>query len=219
MTGASGGLGTAVVDAYLEAGATVVGVSRSKPERPGVARYHALAADLTSAEAAAEAVQQAAELAGKVDILAHVMGGFAMGSTAESDAGVWRRMMAMNLDAAFYVLRAVLPRMRKNGWGRVVAVGSRAGVERPAGVAAYAVSKAALHALIEIAANESKDSNVTVNAVLPSVIDTAANRAAMPDADFSAWVKPEAIARQMVWLSSEDAADVSGALLPIYGRA
>jgi NAD(P)-dependent dehydrogenase (short-subunit alcohol dehydrogenase family) len=103
--------------------------------------------------------------------------------------------------------------------GRIVAIGSRAAVEASPGAAAYAVSKAALVALIKNVAAETKDFGVTANAVLPSTIDTPANRSAMPNADFSKWVAPEAIAKLIVWLVSEEAADVSGAIIPIYGRA
>ena len=109
--------------------------------------------------------------------------------------------------------------MQRNGWGRVIAIGSRAGVECPAGLAAYAVSKAGLNALVQVAAKEVRLQGITVNAVLPSIIDTPANRAAMPDADFDAWVRPQALADQILWLSGDEAADVSGGLLPVYGRS
>ena len=127
--------------------------------------------------------------------------------------------MEMNARSAFLLFRAALPWMLKAGSGRLLAVGSRAGVEGAPGAAAYAVSKAALHALVLNLAAELRQKRITVNAVLPGTIDTAANRAAMPNADFGKWVAPEKIAEALVWLASDQAAETSGALIPIYGRS
>lgn len=210
VTGASGGLGSAVVPAFEKAGGVVLGASRSG----------AIAADLTSDAGARSAVRQAIDKAGRIDVLAHLMGGWAGGKpVAGTDDATWRTMLAVNLDAAFYVARAALPHLTAAGRGRMVMVGSRAGVEPAAGSAAYNVAKAGLVALVRTIAAEVKDSGVTCNAVLPSTIDTAVNRAAMPGADHSKWVKPQAIAELIVWLASDAAAEISGAAIPIYGRA
>jgi NAD(P)-dependent dehydrogenase (short-subunit alcohol dehydrogenase family) len=123
------------------------------------------------------------------------------------------------LRAAFLTVRAALPKMLENGYGRIVAVGSRAGLDVSPGSSAYAVSKAGLNALIRTVAEENKERGVTANVVLPSIIDTPVNRSAMPEADFSRWVTPQSLAQPIVWLASEQAADVTGVLLPVYGRA
>lgn len=218
VTGASGGLGPAVVRAFLDAGvAAVFGVARSwdghgLPE----GNFHPIEADLTTADGC----RQAAELARPVDVLVHVMGGFAGGTpVGQTTDETWRQMMDLNLNSAFYMIREVLPSMLAAGRGRIVAIGSRTGVEPAANLSAYAVSKAAVHTLIRTVALEVAGTGVTANAILPSVIDTAANRKAMPQADYSRWVKPQAIADVVTWLASGEAAEVNGALIPIYGRA
>jgi len=220
ITGASGGLGDAVVEAFLSRGATVVGVARSLKADSNRERFYAVETDLTKPEGAREAVAAAVEKAGKVDILVHVMGAFAGGKpVAETDDGTWGKMISLNLSAAFFMVRAVLPSMIGARYGRIVAVGSRASVEPGANLSAYNVSKAGLNTLIRTVALEGKEHGITANVVMPSTIDTPANREAMPTADFSRWVKPSAIADQIVWLSREAASDISGALIPVYGRA
>jgi NAD(P)-dependent dehydrogenase (short-subunit alcohol dehydrogenase family) len=207
ITGASGGLGTAVARAFTGAGANVVAVSRS-------------AADLTSPGDAARAVAEAKARFGRIDALVHLVGGFDGGKpVAETADAVWTRMFDLNVNAAFYTLRAVLPVMLEAGRGRIVAVGSRTAVEPAATLSAYGASKAALVALVRTVALEVRGSGITANVVLPSVIDTPANRAADPKADASKWVKPESIAALLLWLASDAAADVNGAVIPIYGRA
>jgi NAD(P)-dependent dehydrogenase (short-subunit alcohol dehydrogenase family) len=207
ITGASGGLGTAVTRAFTEAGANVIAVSHS-------------AADLTSPADAARVVAEAKARSGRIDALVHLVGGFDGGKpVAETTDAVWTRMFDLNVKAAFYVMRAVLPVMLGAGRGRIVAVGSRTAVEPAATLSAYGASKAALVALVRTVALEVRGSGITANVVLPSVIDTPANRAADPKADASKWVKPDSIAALLLWLSSDAAADVNGAVIPIYGRA
>jgi NAD(P)-dependent dehydrogenase (short-subunit alcohol dehydrogenase family) len=219
VTGATGALGSAVVEAFLEAGATVTAVARKVADQEERERLRWFAADLTKTDGAEEAAAAAVEHGGKLDVLAHVLGGFAGGApTFETDDATWDKMIALNLRAAFVTVRAALPKMLDNGYGRIVAVGSRVGVETVPGLSAYAVSKAGLNALIRTVAEENRDNNITANAVLPSVIDTPDNRHAMADADYDRWVKPEALAAHIVWLASEEARDVTGALLPVYGR-
>lgn len=211
VTGASGGLGRAVVPAFRAAGATVLTAARSAGD---------IRADLAAPEGARTALAEAAAKAGPIAVLAHLMGGFAGGRpVAETDDATWRGMMATNLDAAFYMARAVLPAMIAAGRGRILMVGARAALEPAPGAAAYAVAKAGLVQLVRTLAAEVKESGVTVNAVLPSIIDTPGNRAAMPKARHDRWVAPESIARLLLWLASDEAAEVSGAAIPIYGRA
>ena len=219
VSGATGGLGGAVVEAFLGAGAKVTAVSRKVDGQTVKERLRWFAADMTTAAGAEAAVAAAVEHGGKLDALAHVLGGFAGGAPVfETTDEVWDRMIALNLRAAFVTIRAAMPRMLDNGYGRIVAIGSKAGVDAVPGLSAYAVSKAGLNALIRTVAEEGKDYGVTANVVLPSVIDTAANREAMADADFDKWVTPESVARQALWLASEEAGDVTGALVPVYGR-
>jgi NAD(P)-dependent dehydrogenase (short-subunit alcohol dehydrogenase family) len=216
ITGASGGLGTAVAKVFQESGATVIGVARSWPEPVS---FLALSVDLTTAEGCDAMVEQALAH-GPIEALVHILGGFGGGhAVAETSDKTWDGMMTLNLRAAFCAMRAVLKPMTAAKYGRIVAVGSRAAVEPMPNFAAYSVSKAALVALVKNVAAETKDLGITANVVLPSTIDTPLNRQAMPKAEFSRWVKPESIAKTLVWLASEAAGDTSGAVIPIYGRA
>lgn len=214
VTGASGGLGPAVVEAFLSAGAEVAGVARSWTGQDP--RFKRIQADLSRAEECRRAVEDA----GEPDVLAHVMGGFAGGrSVAETDEAEWDQMMNINLRSAFLMFRAALPAMLRKNHGRIVVIGSRVGVEPAATLSAYGVSKAGLVHLVRTLALELKETGVTANIIMPSTIDTEANRRAMPKADFSRWVRPESIARIVVWLASDEARDVNGAVVPVYGRS
>ncbi len=221
VTGASGALGSAVTGTFRKEGATVVAVARSiSPPEAGQERIIPVHADLTTAQGAQAAVAETLRQAKRLDALVHVMGGFAGGQPVNKTAEeTWDQMMNLNLRAAFLVARAVLEPMLEARRGRIVAVGSRAGVEPAVGVGAYGVSKAGLNALIQTIAKEVHGKGITANVVLPSTIDTAANRKSMPDADPSRWVKPESIARLILWLCSDAAADTSGALIPVYGKS
>ena len=152
---------------------------------------------------------------GRIDALVNLVGGFAMGRVEETDASLWHRMLTMNLTAAFLLSKAVLPGMVKRGAGRIVHVAARAAVEPFPGAAAYIVAKSGLVALIRTLSLEQAGSGVTVNGILPTTIDTAANRASMPNADTSKWVKPESIAQLVVMLISSEAGQLNGALIPI----
>ncbi len=214
ITGAAGGLGSAVTQAFLQAGADVIGVSRQPPQTSPAAHLTWAEADLAAPGEAERVVRRA----DRVDALVHLVGGFAGGQQlAETDDATWNLMLQMNLMAAFRTLRAVLPGMLAAGRGRIVAIGSRTGMEPAAGLSAYGASKAALIHLIRTVALEISGRGVTANIVLPAVIDTAANRAANPGADYSRWVRPESIAHLVLWLASDESRDVNGAAIPIYG--
>jgi len=220
ITGASGGLGTHVTKALLDAGATVVGLSpnikQSDFDHPN---FTALPASLSSLDAAKKAVDTVIGRFGKIDILAHLVGGFAGGQTiADTDDATFQRMFDMNLNSAFHILRAVLPHMRRAGAGRIIAIGSRAAENPGPKVGAYSASKSALVSLIRTVALENKDSGLTANVILPGTIDTPANRKDMPGADVSQWVQPASIASLIVWLAGDAAKDVTGAVIPVYGR-
>ena len=220
VTGADGGLGMHVTKALLDAGFLVAGLApKIKQSDFDNSRFTALPSRLDSPEAAKRSADAVITKFGKIDVLAHLVGGFAGGpSVAETDDTTFRRMFEMNVDSAFHILRAVLPHMQKAGNGRIIAIGSRAAESPGAGVGAYSASKAALVSLIRTIAVENKDSGITANVILPGTIDTPANRKAMPKADITNWVQPAAIASLIVWLASDAAGDMTGAVIPLYGR-
>jgi NAD(P)-dependent dehydrogenase (short-subunit alcohol dehydrogenase family) len=219
ITGAKGGLGSFVTEAFLAQGARVIGVSRSIKDsdfaNPG---FSAIAAELSSSHTARALMETALAKFGRIDIAVHLMGGFAGGQNiAETDDATLEKMLDMNLRSAFYFFRAALPHLRKAGHGRLIAIGSQAAVQPAPGAGVYALSKAALVSLVQTIAAENRDTGITANIVLPGTMDTPANRAAMPSADFSKWAQPSRVASLITWLASEDGADTSGAAIPVYG--
>ena len=176
-------------------------------------------AELSSGAAATKLAGDVVSRFGRIDALVHVMGGFAGGkSVAETDDATFETMLDLNYRAAFVIARAVLPQMRQQGSGRILAVASRQGVEPAAMVGAYSASKAALVSLIRTIALENKDRGISANTVLPGTMDTPANRAGDPKADGSHWVQPSQVAALLVHLASDAGANVTGAAIPIYGR-
>jgi NAD(P)-dependent dehydrogenase (short-subunit alcohol dehydrogenase family) len=219
VTGADGGLGTYVTQAFLDAGATVVGTSRKiRPSDFESANFTALAAEISTSAGAKSLVDRVVERFGKLDVVAHTVGGFAGGqSIADTDDATFQRMFDLNLNCVFYILRAAVPLLRKTS-GRVIAIGSRAALEPGAGVGAYSASKAAMVSLIRTVAVENKDAGLTANVILPGTMDTPANRKAIPNADISKWVQPASVAKLVVWLAGEAGKDVNGAVIPVYGK-
>jgi NAD(P)-dependent dehydrogenase (short-subunit alcohol dehydrogenase family) len=219
ITGAKGGLGSFVTEAFLAAGAKVVGVSRSiRPADFTHPEFTAMPAEISSGEAARTVAEQIVAQFGRIDALVHVMGGFAGGqSVAETDDATFEKMLDLNYRAAFFMTRAVLPQMRQQGGGRILAVASRQGVEPAAMTGAYSASKAALVSLIRTIALENKDRGISANTVLPGTMDTPANRAGDPTADASQWVQPSQVAALLVHLASDAGAQITGAAIPIYG--
>jgi NAD(P)-dependent dehydrogenase (short-subunit alcohol dehydrogenase family) len=219
ITGAKGGLGAHVTLAFLGSGASVVGSSRSIAAHEFAhERFTGIPADLANADDATRLAAATVDQFGAIDALIHVAGGFAYGGPiAETTDAVWDQMMEINARAAFHILRAVIPHMRRRKSGRIVAIASRAGVEPAANIAAYAASKAALVSLVRTAALENGDLGITANLILPGTIDTEANRKSDPNADRSKWVSPAAIADLVVYLTSGAAAQITGAAIPFYG--
>lgn len=220
VTGANGGLGTHVTKALLDAGFTVVGLSpKIQPHDFDHPHFTALPATLDSLTAAKQAVDTILAHFGKIDVLAHLVGGFAGGQTvADTDDATFQRMLDMNLMSTFHILRAVLPPMRQAGSGRIIAIGSRAAENPGAMVGAYSASKAALVSLIRTVAIENKDLGITANVILPGTMDTPSNRKDMPGADISQWVQPASVASLILWLAGNGGKDVTGAAIPVYGR-
>jgi NAD(P)-dependent dehydrogenase (short-subunit alcohol dehydrogenase family) len=219
ITGAKGGLGTSVTEAFLAAGATVVGISRSIKQTDFAHKnFTAVQADFSSGAAVSQAANEIAARFGRVDAVVHVLGGFAGGTVAGTDDETWERMLDLNLNSGFFTARAFIPHLRKAGSGRLIVVGSKTADAPHAGLAAYITSKAALVMLVRIVAAENANTGVTANVVMPGTMDTPGNRSVMPNADFSKWVLPSDVANLIVWLAGEQASQVNGAVIPISGR-
>jgi NAD(P)-dependent dehydrogenase (short-subunit alcohol dehydrogenase family) len=224
VTGGTGALGGAVVDAFLDAGWRVVCTWLLPPERERMGDRDGLElieADLFHEEQVTAAVRQAAATDGApLRAVANLVGGYLAGPrVAETSLEEFEGQLRLNLRPTFLVTRAALPALVEAGGGGIVCMSARA-AERPfGGAAAYASSKAAVRTFAQAVAVEYRDDGVRCNAVMPSVIDTPANRAAEPGADHSRWVQPAEIARVILFLCSDESAPVSGAAVPVYGRA
>jgi NAD(P)-dependent dehydrogenase (short-subunit alcohol dehydrogenase family) len=227
VTGGTGALGKAITIAFLEEGAKVVCtyiVDKEKKECLSLTKKHKdkivfIRADVTKEKDVFNTITNTARKFKRVDILVNVVGGFAFSYIKETDEKTWDLMMNLNLKSAFLCSKYVLPRMIEQNYGKIINISSRPALKGSAGVGAYSASKAGVLNLTETIADEIKDYEINVNAVLPSTIDTPANRRDMPEADFSKWVKPEEIARVIAFLSSDDSMPISGAGIPVYGKA
>jgi NAD(P)-dependent dehydrogenase (short-subunit alcohol dehydrogenase family) len=229
VTGGAGALGGAVVAALLEAGARVSVPVRKPGELDQLrqrlrldsgAALSGAVVDLTDETAVNDYAASVAEERGGLDILVNAAGSFAGGKPVhETPWSVWQGQLDSNLKTAVLASRAAVPHMIGRGGGAIVHVSSRPATQDGKNIAAYAAAKRALLQLTDAMAAELLEENITVNAVLPSTIDTPANRKAMPKSDFSRWVRPEAIAKVILFLAGPDARFVSGAHVPVYGRA
>ncbi len=218
VTGASGALGRVVAELALARGARVAGVDYAASQGHATAnRIDVGGVDLTDAAQASKAIEAVAAHFGRLDALVNIAGGFAYETVAEGDPHTWQHMYALNVLTALNASRAALPHLAASAAGRIVNVGAMGALQAGAGMGAYAASKAGVHRLTEALAAEWKG-KVTVNAVLPSTIDTPANRASMAKADFSKWVTPQELADVILFLASDAASAVTGALLPVNGR-
>ena len=224
VTGGTGALGTAVALGALEADAIAVVTYRDARDRdaltgrvpaPARARLHAVQADVTDAGSVARLVAEVTARHGKVDALVNAVGGFGGGDLLATDERAWDAMLTLNLRSAYLCCRAALPPMLGARRGRIVNVASRSVVPPGAGFIAYTVSKAGVIALTQALAQEVRGRGVTVNAVLPSTMDTTANRAAMPNVDPKSWVPVEAVADATAYLAAESSGHITGTLLSI----
>jgi 3-oxoacyl-[acyl-carrier protein] reductase len=218
ITGCSGALGKVVADAAIARGAKVAGIDRAAVNGGATAdRIEFDGVDLTDSEQALRAVDAAAAHFGRLDALVNIAGAFAFETIADGDSKTWQHLYAINVTTALNASRAAIPHLVASGAGRIVNIGATGALQAGAGMGAYAASKAAVHRLTEALASELKG-KVTVNAVLPSTIDTPANRRDMPKADFATWVTAQELANVILFLASDAASGVTGALLPVRGR-
>ena len=218
ITGALGALGQVVLETAVTRGARVAGVDHATSEVAATnSRLEIGGVDLTDEHAAKTAIEAVAGHFGRIDALVNIAGGFAFEAIAEGDSKTWQRMYALNVLTALNASRAALTHLASSGAGRIVNVGAMGALQAGSGMGAYAASKAGVHRLTEALAAEWKG-RITVNAVLPSIIDTSANRASMPRADFGKWVRPQELAEVILFLVSDAASAVTGALIPVNGR-
>ena len=218
VTGASGALGKVVAATALARGARVAAVDHAPSQVPATADWIELGGvDLTDAAQAKQAIDIVASHFGKLDVLINIAGAFTFEAVAEGDPKTWQRMYALNVLTALNTSRSAIPYLAVAGSARIVNIGAIGALQAGAGMGAYAASKAGVHRLTEALAAEWKG-KITVNAVLPSTIDTEANRASMPKADFAKWVTAEELANVILFLASDAASAVTGALLPVAGR-
>jgi len=227
VAGGTGGLGRAVSRAFLEEGATVIVTYRTQDEfdalvqaaAANTSRLEGQRVDVTDETAARRLVEDVAAKYQRLDALVNTVGGYAGGVTLwDLETEVLDRMLALNLRSGYALSRAGVPVMLKQARGSIVNIAAKAAFDHPAGAAAYAASKAAALAMMASLAAELAGTGVRVNSVLPNIIDTEANRQAMPTADFAKWPKPEDIARVILFLCSTDAKVVHGASIPVYGN-
>jgi NAD(P)-dependent dehydrogenase (short-subunit alcohol dehydrogenase family) len=218
VTGASGALGKVVAETALARGARVAAIDFAAAQAaPTKQRLELGGVDLTDAAQAKAAIDAAAAHFGKLDALINIAGGFAFEAVADGDPKTWQRMVALNVTTALNASRAAIPHLLVSRAARIVNIGAFGALQAGSGMGAYAASKSGVHRLTEALAAEHKG-KITVNAVLPSIIDTAANRDSMPKADFSKWVTPQELAEVILFLASDAASAVTGALLPVTGR-
>lgn len=226
VAGGTGGLGRAVTSAFLEEGATVAVTYRNQPEwgkfknatSAHVGRLEGHEVDVTDEAAVRQLVEKVVSKHGHLDATVNTVGGYAGGLKLwEMETKVFEQMLNLNLRSGYALARAAVPAMLKQGHGAIVNIAAKAAFDHAAGASAYAASKAAAVAMMDSLAADLKGTGVRVNTILPSIIDTEANRKAMPNADFAKWPKPRDIARVILFLCSDDAKVVHGASIPVYG--
>jgi 3-oxoacyl-[acyl-carrier protein] reductase len=219
ITGANGGLGSSVTRAFLRRGARVIGASlRIKAADFPQPNFEAMTLDFSKPDEIKRGVAKIVERFGRLDVLVHVLGGFAGGpSVAETSDEMWQQMQSINLTAAFQVFRESIPHLRKSNCGRLIAIGSLTAAQPHANLGAYVTFKAALAVLVQTVALENTGTPLTANVILPGTMDTPANRKSMPDADFSQWAKTDDVAELVLSLADEQAKHLNGLAIPIEG--
>lgn len=228
ISGGTGGLGRSVSLAFLAEGASIHVTYRNPDELAALQQSAGSATasltghrvDVTDESAVARLIEQILTAHNRLDVLVHTIGGYAGGIPLWNlDTATLDRMFSLNLRAGYVLARAALGPMRRQGSGSIVNVNAKAALDHAAGAAAYAASKAASLALFDSLAADLRGTGIRVNSILPSIIDTAANRSAMPNADFASWPKPDDIARVILFLTSDAARVIHGAAIPVYGNS
>lgn len=218
ITGASGALGQVVLERAIADGATVAAIDHSaKTPASTPDRLQIGGIDLSDAAQADTAIAAVVKQFGRIDVLINIAGAFAFENISDGSNKSWETMHRLNLLTALNASRAAIPHLTTSKAGRIINIGAMGAIQASAGMGPYAASKAGVHRLTEALAAELKG-KVTVNAVLPSTIDTPANRRDMANADFSKWVTPDELASVILFLASDAASAVTGALLPVSGR-
>ena len=217
ITGAFGVLGSAVAKAAVAQGNRVALIDFA-PAPAGGADFALGSVDLADAVAADAAINAVTDHFGGIDALLNIAGGFRWETVGQGAMATWYDLFKINVQTATNACRAAIPHLKRSAAGRIVNVGANGAIKASLGMGPYAASKAGVHALTQSLAEELKADGVTVNAVLPSILDTPTNRADMPKADFASWVAPQDLAVVMLFLASEEARAVTGALVPVTGR-
>ena len=226
ITGGTGALGREASLSFLKSNAVAIITHVTDREIPQLEstlgdlmkKVMLIKADIGDEEQVEKTVSDVVKKYGKIDVLINVVGGYLGGKKVTEMTGKeWDLMMNLNLKTAFLISKHVVGQMVKQGSGKVVHVAARLGLKGIFGNSAYCASKSGLIRLVESLSDEVKDKNINVNCILPSIIDTGANRKDMPDADFSKWVKPSEIAQVMLFLASDDSKLIHGAAMPVYG--
>lgn len=216
VTGGFGALGSVVAEAFRDAGDAVVRVDfAASPAAPLLDVLDIGGVDLTDGPAVDELIAKICDKFGSITILVNIAGGFIWQTLAEGDLANWDRMYRMNLGTVMTMTKAALPALSKSSNGRIINIGAGAALKADAGMGAYAASKAGVHRFTESLAAECGGRDITVNALLPTIIDTPANRADMPDADTSDWISPRALADVILFLASPASRAINGALIPV----
>jgi NAD(P)-dependent dehydrogenase (short-subunit alcohol dehydrogenase family) len=225
VTGGTGALGRSITKAFLESHATVISSyhsdrETSKTQADNKPKVQLFKANVINEEEVEKLVSSIVDKYGHIDILVNVVGAYLGGKTiVELEEKEWDRMMTVNLKSAFLISKHVTRQMISSKYGKIIHISSKLGLHSEGYDSAYAASKSGLIRLVESLSNETKESNINVNCIMPSIIDTEANRKAMPNADFNKWVKPEDLANVILFLSSEEAKTVTGAAIPTFGIA
>lgn len=216
VTGGFGALGQVVSEAFAAQGDKVARIDFAATARTPIAGALDIGGvDLTDASSTEAALARVVAAHGGIDVLVNIAGGFTWETLADGSLDSWGRMHAMNLMTAATITKLALPHLTQSKAGRIVNIGAGAAIKAAMGMGAYAASKSGVHRLTEALAEELAGTSVTVNAILPSIIDTPTNRADMPDADVSQWVQPAAIADAIAFLASPAARAITGALIPV----
>jgi NAD(P)-dependent dehydrogenase (short-subunit alcohol dehydrogenase family) len=230
ITGGTGALGRSITTAFIASNAKVISsyvvdteieqLKKEEKEKQSKSQVQLIKADVTKEEEVEKLVSSIISEHGQIHILVNVVGGYLGGkSVSELDQKEWDLMMNMNLKSAFLISKHVIPQMASSKYGKILHVSSRTGLKSDGYDSAYAASKSGLIRLVESMSEELKKSNINVNCIMPSVIDTEANRRAMPTADYSKWLKPSDLANVVLFLCSDDAKAITGAAIPTYGLA